>query len=424
MPEFEDILELLPDNTQEVLNPLWERLPEEEKQALKEKFEGLPLDFNLVNMLMDLAMVQMKIALARKNKVAIVGPANVGKSTLYNRFVREKTDQAEVSPVPGTTRVNQMADAGIFAIVDTPGADAVGPVGEKEKEEALSAAQTADFLVIMFDAIQGVKDTELNLYHQLLSLKKPYLIVLNKIDLVGGKHETVVIEKAAHNLGVEQNKIIPISAKRGVNISQVLMGIVIADPELLIPMAQALPQYRWNLAWRVIVTSATISGVIALVPLPLIDFIPLITNQSTMVLSIARIHNYKITLKRARELIATFGIGLLARTLFQQLSKLGGVPGWLLSSAIAASTTVAMGYAASIWFEKGERISQETFNNLTKNLTKELVGNLKQLFKRKPSKKSLKEALADSLEDTGMADREKIDSAAQTDPHKEDQPSV
>ena len=412
MPEFEDILKLLPDKTQEILNPLWERLPEEEKEALKEKFEGLPLDLNLVNMLMDLSMVQMKVAIGRKNRVAIVGPANVGKSTLYNRFIREKTDQAEVSPVPGTTRINQVADAGIFAVIDTPGADAVGPVGQKEKEEALNAAQEADFLVIMFDAIQGVKDSELKLYHQLLALRKPYLVVLNKIDLVGGKHESVVIEKAAGNLGIDVTKVIPISAKRGVNISKVLMGIVIADPELLIPMAQALPQYRWNLAWRVIVTSATISGVIALVPLPLIDFIPLIANQSTMVLSIARIHNYKITLKRARELIATFGIGLLARTLFQQLSKLGGVPGWLLSSAIATSTTVAMGYAASVWFEKGERISQESFNNLTKNVTKELVDKLKQRFKGKPSKKSLEQALQDSLEDTGMGEREKIEQFA------------
>lgn len=415
MAKFDDILKLLPDKTLEILNPLWERLPEEDQEALKEKFEGLPLDLNLVNMLMDLTMVQMKIALGRKNRVAIVGPANVGKSTLYNRFIREKTDQAEVSPVPGTTRINQVADAGIFAVIDTPGADAVGPVGQKEKEEALSAAQEADFLVIMFDAIQGVKDTELKLYHQLVALRKPYLVVLNKIDLVGGKHESTVIEKAAHNLGIDTAKIIPISAKRGVNISKVLMAIVIADPELLIPMAQALPQYRWNLAWRVIVTSSTISGAIALVPLPLIDFIPLIVNQSTMVLSIARIHNYKITLKRARELVATFGIGLLARTLFQQLSKLGGVPGWLLSSAIAASTTVAMGYASSVWFEKGERISQETFNNLTKNLTKDLVDRLKQLFKRKPSKKSLEQALADSLEDTGMADRDKLEQLAKTD---------
>jgi small GTP-binding protein len=412
MPEFEDILKILPDKTQEILNPLWDALPDDEKEALKEKFEGLPYNLNLVNMLMDLSRVQMKVAFGRKNRVAIVGPANVGKSTLYNHFIREKADQAEVSPVPGTTRINQVADAGIFAVIDTPGADAVGPVGEKEKEEALNAAQEADFLVIMFDAIQGVKDSELKLYHQLLTLHKPYLVVLNKIDLVGGKHETSVIEKAAGNIGIDSTKIIPISAKRGFNISKVLMGIVIADPGLLIPMAQALPQYRWNLAWRVIVTSSIISGVIALVPLPLIDFLPLIANQSTMVLSIARIHNYKITLKRAGELVATFGIGLLARTLFQQLSKLGGVPGWLLSSAIAASTTVAIGYASSVWFEKGERISQKTFNDLTKNLTQVILENLKNRFKRKPNKKNFKQALEETLEETGMADLEYIEQAA------------
>ncbi len=422
MPDFDEIIQLLPEDTQKILNPLWDKLPDEQKDNLKEMVEGLPLDLNLVNMLLDLSMMQMKMAMGRKSRVAIVGPANVGKSTLYNQFIRQKTDQAEVSPVPGTTRINQVADAGIFAVIDTPGADAVGHVGQKEKEEALRAAQDADFLVIMFDGIQGVKDTEQKLYHQLVALGKPYLIVLNKMDLVGGKHESVVLEKAAQNLEITKTKIIPISAKRGVNITKVLMGIVIADPELVIPLAQTLPQYRWNLAWRVIVTSATISGIIAFIPLPLIDFIPLIANQSTMVLTIARIHSYKITIQRARELIATFGVGLLARSLFQQLSKLGGLPGWLLSSAIAASTTVAMGYAASVWFEKGERLSQETFNNLTKNITQELVDRLKNIFSRKPSKSKLKQALEDSLEQTGMADQEKIAWAATTQAENEKQP--
>ncbi|NLN70361.1 MAG: GTP-binding protein [Chloroflexi bacterium] len=412
MPIFDDFLKIFPEKTLEILNPLWEALPEDDRQALKEKFEGLPLNLNLVNMLIDLAVVQAKVIVGHKSQVVIVGPANVGKSTLYNHLVREKADHAEVSPVPGTTRINQIADAGVFAVIDTPGADAVGPVGEKEKEEALNAAQEADFLVIMFDAIQGIKDSELQLYRQLTALHKPHLVVLNKIDLVSGKHEPEVIGKAASNLGLEATKVIPISAKRGLNVPQVLLGIVIADPQLLIPMAQALPHYRWKLTWRVIVTAAIISGTIALVPLPLIDFIPLITNQATMVLSIARIHNYRITLKRARELVATFGIGLLARTLFQQLSKLGGVPGWLLSSAIAAATTVAMGYAASVWFEKGERLNQKTFNTLTKNLTKFFVDNLKTRFKRKPSKKSFEQALQDTLEDSGLSDLNAIDQAA------------
>ncbi len=412
MPDFDEILNLLPGKTQDTLNPLWEKLPEEDREDLKNIFEGIPLDLNLVDMLIDLSVIQVKMTLARKSQVAIVGPANVGKSTLYNQFIRQKEDQATVSPIPGTTRANQTADAGIFKIIDTPGADAVGDVGEKEREEALMAAEDADFLVIMFDAIQGIKETEQRLYYQLLALGKPYLVVLNKIDLAGSKHEDEAVENAANHLGLSKDKVIPISAKRGKNLTRVLMGIVIADPELMIPLAQALPQYRWRLAWRAIVTAATISGVIALIPLPVIDFIPLIANQTTMVLAIARIYNYKITFKRAKELIATFGIGLLARTLFQQLSKFGGVPGWLLSSAIAASTTVAMGFAASLWFEKGERINREGLNNIAKALTKALLARLKNTFKKKPSKKKLKEALEESLSDSELSDREKIAQSA------------
>ena len=108
----------------------------------------------------------------KKNRVAIVGPANVGKSTLFNQFTQNKVDLAEVGPLPGTTRANHLADAGLFSIIDTPGADAVGEVGENERREALYAAGEADFLIIMFDAIQGIKQTELELYRHLLIIKK------------------------------------------------------------------------------------------------------------------------------------------------------------------------------------------------------------------------------------------------------------
>jgi len=98
------------------------------------------------------------------------------------------------------------------------------------------------------------------------------------------------------------------------------------------------------------------------------------------------------------------------------------VPGWLLSSAIAASTTVAMGYAASLWFEKGERISQETLNQISKDITQELLSRLKHIFKRKPSKKKMKQALRDSLEQSGMGDYEKIQQATQTPNQNKNQP--
>jgi uncharacterized protein (DUF697 family) len=141
-----------------------------------------------------------------------------------------------------------------------------------------------------------------------------------------------------------------------------------------------------------------------LTPLPVIDFVPLVAIQSIMVVSMARIYNYKITPRRATELVATFGLAFLGRTLFQELSKLGGLPGWLLSAAIASSTTVVMGYAAVRWFEKGEKLSSEAIKRLTQGMTSSLLDNLKSLGKRKPDQKGLRERITQSLESSPMAE--------------------
>jgi uncharacterized protein (DUF697 family) len=139
-----------------------------------------------------------------------------------------------------------------------------------------------------------------------------------------------------------------------------------------------------------------------------------VATQSIMVVSIARIHNYKITPQRASELVATFGMGFLGRTLFQQLSKLGGLPGWLLSAAIASSTTVVMGYAAVRWFEKGERLSTEALKKLTQKMTSYLLDALKGFGKRKPGQKGLRERIIQTLESSPLAEsRSALDKEAE-----------
>ena len=118
-----------------------------------------------------------------------------------------------------------------------------------------------------------------------------------------------------------------------------------------------------------------------------------------MVLGLARIYDYKINFQRARELVVTFGLGFLGRVLFQELSKLGGLPGWLLSAAIASSTTVVMGYAAAQWFEKGEKVSKESLNQMTRTVTAKLLELLKGLGKKRPDKQKLQDVIAKSLEE-------------------------
>lgn len=397
MTTIEEVLKNLPPESRDVLRVIWDSFSPSDKKSFLSLLSSLPSDTNLVRLLLRLSTQQMRMAFGQKHQVAIVGPTNVGKSTLYNQFIQQKTDRAAVSPLPGTTRINQQADAGLFAIVDTPGADAVGEVGAREQAEALRAAAQADFLVIVFDAIQGIKQTELDLFHQLRALGKPYLVTLNKIDLVR-KESQAVIARAAQSLELTNEQVLPLVAKTGEGIPDILTAIAATEPEIVAALGQSLPHFRWQLAWRSIVSAASVSAVIAITPLPFIDFAPLIITQSAMVLSIARIYNYRITFQRARELVVTFGLGLLARTLFTELSKLGGPPGWLLGAAIASSTTVVMGYAAATWFEGGQKLSKERLNALTRAMTAYFLDTLKGLGKKRPTRQSLQEFIAGAMQ--------------------------
>jgi ribosome biogenesis GTPase A len=159
MTRFDDILSLFPPDVRAPVRKIWEALGPNEKASFLTLLTGFPADTNLVKILVKLSSAHIRQAFGSKQRVVIVGPANVGKSTLYNQLVQNKGDQAAVSPLPGTTTQNQQADAALFTVVDTPGADAVGRVGEQEKNLALSAAAEADFLVLVFDAIQGIKKT-------------------------------------------------------------------------------------------------------------------------------------------------------------------------------------------------------------------------------------------------------------------------
>lgn len=402
MSNLDDLLEEFPEKSQRQLEAMWRALPLPMQTELRTSLARLPGDVKLWKMLLGLALAQFKIAFGDKHTVAIVGPANAGKSTLYNQFIRSAQDRAAVSPVPGTTRENQSADAGLFSLTDTPGADAVGAVGEAEKERALDAAAAADVLVLVFDASQGIRKSEQSLFQDFAALEKPTIVALNKIDLVR-RDSSKVVAQAAANLGLEPDQIVPISARHGTNVERVLVAVAKTEPEIMAALGRALPEYRWRLAWTAITGAASTAAVIALTPLPIFDVVPLLAVQTSLVLGIARIYQYELSLERARELAVTFGLGFLGRTLFQELSKLGGPPGWLLSAAIATSTTVVMGYAAIVWFERGERLTGETTKKITRALTGYLLERLRGLGQRKPSKQGLRDHVAAALNESPLA---------------------
>jgi small GTP-binding protein len=399
--EIDELLQEFPPAVRERLRTVWDAIPEAGRGELAGALRQLPGTLAGWRELTRLALSHVQLVTGAKRSVAIVGPANVGKSTLYNLLVRDSGDHNEVSAVPGTTRESRAAEAGLFSVVDTPGADAAGPVGDAEKERAFASARTADFLIVMFDAGHGVSRSEVDLFHELQALGRPYIAVLNKIDLAGGAREkTRVIEAAARNLGLAADAVVPCAARDGKNVERVLTAVAKAEPAIAAALGAALPAYRLALSWSATRKAAATAAAIALTPLPIFDVFPLLAVQSSLVLGIARIYGQKITVGRARELIATFGLGLLGRTLFLELSKLGGPPGWLLAAAIATSTTVVMGRSAALWFERGERPKAAELRAESRSLAKTILESLKTLGRRKPMRDVLQREVESALPET------------------------
>lgn len=388
------------------IQALWNRMPADERKRLIDAVQQIPGERKGWRGLIDRAVEELHFATGAYKQVAIVGPANAGKSTLYNQLIRQSADRALVSAVPGTTREPQRAEAGLFLVIDTPGADAVGAVGEQEREKALAAAKEADVLVAMFDASHGIRSPEAALFKALQALDRPMVVVLNKIDLVG-RERASVIGRAAAALGISSEQVIPLSALKGEGIARVLRAVAKTEPGIAAAIGEALPEYRWDLAQVAIARAASTAAVIALTPLPFLDFFPLVGVQAAMVIGIARIYQERITLARARELIAAFGLGLLGRTLFYEISKLGGPPAWLVGAAVAAGTTAAIGYGATVWFERGVKVSGETLKRISELVVAEMLERLKNLGRRRPSKGTLSERVRQALEETSALSEER-----------------
>lgn len=399
MTAMDEILDEFPGPVQDRLARMWDELPQEMQRQLADVALGFSPTLKVLNTLLPLVLGHYDPVLGNERRIAIVGPANAGKSTLYNQLIANEEDRAEVSPIPGTTRQNQEAATGLFVVVDTPGADAVGAVGERERQIAFQAARNADFLVMVFDASVGIKQSERRLFEDLLELDKPFIVVLNKMDLISKQEREKVLAAAAQNLGLMPSEIIGTVATEGDNVGRVILAVAKADPKLVRAIAQALPEYRARLAWQRIAAAAGSAGAVGWMPLPFVDLVPLLVIQTGLVLSIARIYGYELTMGRAKELIATFGLGFLARAAYQQLSKLAGVPGWILSAAIAAATTVAMGYAAMMWFAHGEKPTREALQKTTTDIAIYLRNQLLGLGKERPDKGKVRQRISQALKD-------------------------
>ena len=155
--------------------------------------------------------------------ITIAGRPNVGKSTLTNYLVGEKI--AIVSNKPQTTR-NRIC--GIvthgntqFVFVDTPGYHrARTKLGDYMVNTVRESIADVDATILVVEPIASVGAQEESLIEKIKASKSPAILCINKIDTV--EKEALLEVIAAYSQAMDFDAIIPICAKNGDGIEQLL----------------------------------------------------------------------------------------------------------------------------------------------------------------------------------------------------------
>ena len=136
-----------------------------------------------------------------KKTVCLIGRPNVGKSTIFNKLIKE--NKSIIMDTPGVTRDriygNVNYDNYSFLLIDTGGID----LGEENfnkdiKVQAEIAIAESDVILFVVDGREDLTSNDLLVRDMLLKTSKKVIVVLNKLDNVKTKITKIAIFFAKH----------------------------------------------------------------------------------------------------------------------------------------------------------------------------------------------------------------------------------
>ena len=154
--------------------------------------------------------------------IGIFGRRNAGKSSLINAITGQ--DLAIVSNVKGTTtdpvkKAMELLPLGPVVLIDTPGLDDEGLLGQKRMEKALQALRQTDVVILAIPADAALEGLEKTLIQEAKKRGLPFFVVLNKTDLLADKKQIEEKEKEiAQALAIPLDVIVAVSAGKNEGI--------------------------------------------------------------------------------------------------------------------------------------------------------------------------------------------------------------
>lgn len=190
---------------------------------------------------------------AERTHIAFFGLRNAGKSSIVNAITGQEL--SIVSDVKGTTtdpvrKAMELFPLGPVVIIDTPGLDDEGKLGEQRVRKALEILAKTDIAVLVVDSVRGEGELDRELIEAFEKKKLPYFVVYNKSDISLKRKETKKNEIYASALTGENidllKTMLGAAAKHNTTASKLVSDLIDKNDLVLlvIPIDESAPKGR------------------------------------------------------------------------------------------------------------------------------------------------------------------------------------
>ena len=205
--------------------------------------------------------------------IGFFGRRNAGKSSIVNAVTGQEL--AVVSDVKGTTtdpvyKTMELLPLGPVMIIDTPGFDDEGMLGELRVKKTKQVLNKTDIAVLVVDAAEGLKECDRELIRLFEAKRIGYLIVYNKLDLLD--EIPAAGEKEIYASALKKEHIFDVKERIGALKEQTEEKCIIADKlergdfvVLVVPIDSAAPKGRLILPQQQTIRDILDAGAMAIV---------------------------------------------------------------------------------------------------------------------------------------------------------------